>query len=162
MVGRTTQPPANASIANPRPSPSPFRISSSIFASDSTCAEEAGPTTLPTQPRDRCQPTRLSTCSGSGVINGTSSCRENSNWLRSPDAPVISIGKKVERFLTAKNLENHLGSIVHFSKSNGRAQKQLAEEQPDAYGTFRSTVNASDLEQTVRNVLKGEPNAPSV
>ena len=75
---------------------------------------------------------------------------------------MISIGKKVERFLTAKNLENHLGSIVHFSKSNGRAQKQLAEEQPDAYGTFRSTVNASDLEQTVRNVLKGEPNAPSV
>ena len=79
-----------------------------------------------------------------------------------PGAPVISIGREVERFLTAQELEKHVGSIVHFAKSAGKAQKQPAGEQPDAYGRFRSTVTPSDLENTVRDVLKCEPNAPDI
>ena len=79
-----------------------------------------------------------------------------------PGAPVISIGKEVERFLMAQEIEKHVGSIVHFSKNNGKAQKKAAEEQPVAYDEFRSTVTASDLENTVRDVLKCEPNAPDI
>ena len=78
-----------------------------------------------------------------------------------PDAPVISIGKDVEGFLRAKEHSKYIGNIVHYSKSNGKAQKQPAEKQPGAYRKFRSTVIASDLENTVRDVLKCEPNAPS-
>ena len=48
------------------------------------------------------------------------------------------------------------------SQSAGNKQKQPAEEQPDAYRKFRSTVTPSDLENTVRDVLKREPNAPFV
>ena len=77
-------------------------------------------------------------------------------------APVISIGKQVERFLNAKGLKNHVGSIVHYSAANGRAQKTAAEQQREAYRAFRCTVGFEDIEAAVCNVLRDEPNAPSI
>ena len=77
-------------------------------------------------------------------------------------APVISMGKQVEQFLKAKRLTNHKGSIVHYSPSAGKAQKREAEQQPKAYEAFRGTVGFQDIEATVREVLRDEPNAPSI
>ena len=77
-------------------------------------------------------------------------------------APVISIGRQVERFLNAKGLKSHVGSIVHYSAAAGRAQKRAAECQPKAYEAFRCTVGFEDIEAAVCDVLRDEPNAPSI
>lgn len=78
-----------------------------------------------------------------------------------PGARVIPIGNDVHRFLNAKKPKNR-GSIVHYSPNNGKAQKKAAQQQPDAYEKFRNTVTAANLEDTVQDVLKCEPNAPSI
>ncbi len=76
--------------------------------------------------------------------------------IAKPQAPVISIGKEVERFLNAKRLPNHVGSIVHYSRRASKAHGKIPRKQPQTYRRFKKDVTACSLKAIVCKVLKDE------
>lgn len=74
--------------------------------------------------------------------------------ITKPEAKVISIGNDVGAFLRRKGLENHAGTILHYSPQAAKYREDSVKGREQAYQNFASEVKLDDIEQTAEAVLE--------
>ena len=80
-----------------------------------------------------------------------------------PNAPIIPVGHVVHDFLTVQKTSDLKAEILHYSQSAARHRPEMAKRHPEQFSTFKTTVDMSHIEKTVRRVMKeaelgpGEP-----
>ena len=67
---------------------------------------------------------------------------EELGLVAKPDAKIISIGHKVSRFLSEKNLYAHAGTIPHYSTRGGRYWGKEKAGREDDYEEFAATLHS--------------------
>lgn len=68
--------------------------------------------------------------------------------------PVIAIGNGVRRFLNEQKTPNHVGSILHFSKSATKYWKVKPGLQPEQYKKFSKNLRWDDVVQNAERIMK--------
>lgn len=71
-----------------------------------------------------------------------------------PGARIISIGRKVERFLKKKNLPRHAGEIPHYSRTANKHWGKSIKGREGDYRKFCAEVEREDIERVAEEVLE--------
>ena len=76
------------------------------------------------------------------------------NLVLKPDGMVIAIGNVVEGFLKEQGLPQFAGKVMHYAKTAVSHWAKMPRRYPERYSAFTQTVSCTDIENTVRRVIK--------